>query len=326
MKITRRVPGKIILSGEHSVLHGCPALTTAVSKHVSTQVLVFTEKDPHIRIEIKPTQSQQSWSMVDAKLIYENLRQDKKNCSPHHFIIYAVLHYFIHRKISPNFSINICIDSELPIKSGWGASAAILIGLFKSLTQSLKLVPLSTKELISFATECEHIQHGKSSGIDIATCTLGGLIFFDNATITPLTSQLTELHLIHTGASHSSTRDCVNRSSTILTNDHELKNDFTDVTKRMAEVITKPDFHSSLSALIKKNHQLLCQLGTVSKETQHLINCLEKHSVAAKVCGAGSVSSGPSGIVWAFGNPGDINTVAQKFELTSETVQLRSMK
>ena len=326
MNTTSRVPGKIILSGEHSVLHNCPALTAAVDKYATTQVHVLEENHPSICIEIRPNQAKRSWSMVDAKLIYADLRQNKNHCSPYHFIIYAVLHYLTHRKITNDISINICINSELPIKSGWGASAAILIGLFKSLAKSLRVKPLSLEDLITLATECEHIQHGKSSGIDIATCALGGMVLFDNNRTTPLSSHLTELHVIHTGISHSSTRDCVNQSTVVLANNYKLKNAFKDVTTRMARAITEANFSTSLPDLIKRNHRLLCQLGTVSKDTQHLIDALEKQSIAAKVCGAGSINPGPSGIVWAFGHPDNINTAAQKFGFTTETVQLRHLR
>jgi mevalonate kinase len=324
MKTTSKVPGKIILSGEHSILHGCPALTAAVDKYVSTQVCVFAESQPHIYIEIAPNQGKQSWTMTDAKLIYLNLKKNKNLCSPHHFIIYATLHYLTHQKIPYSHSIDIHIDSELPIKSGWGASAAILVGLFKSLATTHESARLDTENLIALATECEHIQHGRSSGIDITTCAIGGILLFDKKKKTqPIRTELTELIIIHTGTSNSSTRDCVKQSSDVLTNNGELKNCFKSLTQRIAKSITEPDVCTHLPPLIEQNHHLLCQLGVVSQDTQHFIDTLKKHSIAAKVCGAGSIKAGPSGIVWAIGDKETIGVLAKQFGFTSETVKIR---
>jgi len=73
--------------------------------------------------------------------------------------------------------IQVKIESELPIGSGLGSSAAVAAATIKAVREYLRN-PIANGELFVLTMECERLAHGNPSGIDASVAVYGGLIGF----------------------------------------------------------------------------------------------------------------------------------------------------
>jgi mevalonate kinase len=144
---TEVVHGKWILSGEHSVLRGQPALVFPVTqKHLKFQCEL--SEDP---FEVKfSCENANEYPLLFWGLIEEALKKLNKTRSD------------LKGKMS--------VDSHLPIGTGLGASAALCVGVSKYFYQ---LGWVEQEELYEFARSLEDLFHGESSGVDIAVALQG---------------------------------------------------------------------------------------------------------------------------------------------------------
>ena len=123
MKSIASAPGKIILFGEHFVVHGTKAILAAIDKRV-TVTTSFTE-DKTVKVN-----SQLGTIEVPISSSYEEVKSE-----------FRPFVYLANKMINSNQSVNgleITIDSDIPIGVGLGSSsaccvaaAASICGLFK---------------------------------------------------------------------------------------------------------------------------------------------------------------------------------------------------
>ncbi len=137
-----RTCGKWILSGEHAVLRGCPAL-------------VFPLLSRHLDLSYKPSN--------------EGLKLEL--LGPHgeelQLLFWGVLERVCElKKISRNsLSGELQLRNGIPVGAGMGASAAFCVAMTRWF-ESLGYV--ETAEVYEFSRQLENIFHGESSGVDIA--------------------------------------------------------------------------------------------------------------------------------------------------------------
>ena len=152
-------PGKIIISGEHFVVHGSNALAAAIDKTVK----VYSETSDKNSI----------LSRVDNQVF--NIRI--KPINPVSVVRNKILEYLNRKE-----RIKIIIESNIPRGSGLGSSSAISVATAASIA-SLFGEKLDKKTLYNIAFEGEKIIHGNPSGIDVAASVYGGLILFNKNTV-----------------------------------------------------------------------------------------------------------------------------------------------
>ncbi len=142
------VPGKWILTGEHSVVRGQSALVfPLMSKSLR---LRFSDKLPSAQINPMLRDA----LAVAAKGAQKYLGEfgQKKNA----------------KKIAKNFNFPLekfSAESSIPISSGLGSSAALCVALAKWFGHKGYI---HESETYALALEMEHSFHGKSSGMDVA--------------------------------------------------------------------------------------------------------------------------------------------------------------
>ena len=68
--ITATAPGKLILSGEHAVVHGCPGIAVAVSQSVTCEIQSHAEKSIQVELILDKRQSQQTLNFSEAENVY----------------------------------------------------------------------------------------------------------------------------------------------------------------------------------------------------------------------------------------------------------------
>ncbi|MCH8907683.1 MAG: mevalonate kinase [Candidatus Heimdallarchaeota archaeon] len=165
-------PGKIILSGEHSVVYGYPALAIAINLRCEVETELNGDE---LVIESNELNEKFVYSPEDCNNVFEGKPKTKVDN-----IAFAALSTL--KLVQDSSLLNIHIKSQIPISAGLGSSAAVVVATIASIADLFqKQIPLA--EISDLAFEAEKITHGKPSGIDNSIATHGGLIHFENGNI-----------------------------------------------------------------------------------------------------------------------------------------------
>lgn len=270
-RIRVSAPGKIILSGEHAVVHGKPALVAAVDHRLEATAEWKTDNAIFAR------RAFESLSHTGAAALLQNLQAQR---------------------------IVTSIRSDIPIGSGMGSSAALAVAL-SALLHRMTEKTTSLDAINDSAYEMEKFAHGTPSGIDNTVITFGGLLHFqrteNGSGKKRFVRTLEQLHflVVHTGQPIETTKEMVQLVQDRLKrhpNDQAIIDEIGGITKQIELLIVSGRNNDSLSLAIAENEQLLEKLGVVSASTQRLIRKIESFGGVAKISGAGGIS-GASGIV-----------------------------
>nr|AYN07279.1 mevalonate kinase [Eucommia ulmoides] len=216
MEVRARAPGKIIIAGEHAVVHGSTAVAASVDLYtcVSLRFPTPSDNDDSLKFHLKDLDLEFSWPIERVKEALSELGScapsSPTSCSLGTMKAIAAL---VEEHTIPEANIglaagvsaflwlyisiqgykpgNVVITSELPLGSGLGSSASFCVALAGALLALSDSVSLdlshegwlmfgeSELELVNkWAFEGEKILHGKPSGIDNTVSTYGNMIKF----------------------------------------------------------------------------------------------------------------------------------------------------
>lgn len=288
MKISYLAPSKVILSGEHAVVYGRPALVCAINLR-----LKFTLKKKSLK-EGNYQSGQNRFIDKNVKLA-ENLTRE-----------------FLNKKFKKNpplsFSFEYQINSKIPIGRGLGSSAAFSCALSAAFLEFFSKKPFEKPIINELAYELEKHFHKHPSGVDNSASCFGGIIYFRKEfdflkTINHLPFKFPSrierrLFLIDSGKPKETTADMVDWVKKISSSKKEkIFLQMEKVTKRMV-ISIKENNDEELEKAIFENERLLEKLNVVSKKTISLLKNLHQFGIG-KITGAGGRSSG-SGFVLFF--------------------------
>jgi mevalonate kinase len=148
--------GKVILFGEHFVVHGLPGIVSAIDSTTDAEVKK-TAKGINVNDERKT-----------AKGYSEEKRLQQ---------IESIERMLKAMGIDPKNGLNIWIGGTLPGFSGLGASAASSVAIARAIAQELDM-QISDAKINQIAYEGEKAYAGNPSGIDNTAATYGGLMWF----------------------------------------------------------------------------------------------------------------------------------------------------
>jgi len=279
MKISYSAPGKIILSGEHSVVYGKPALVTAVNLRLTVTI---NEGKPQIK----------------DKEIHEAVVKIEE----------IVLNYLQKQTKVKKKSFNYYYKSDIPIGRGMGSSAAFCVATAAALLHFYTGREYDKQIINSLAYQGEKYFHGMPSGVDVSASCFGGLIFYRKEfeflkNISSLNFKIPkriqdQLILIDSGRPVESTAQMVKQVGKRYNDDPKfietVLNTIEKLTKRMVVSIVKEDT-DLFQETVKENQSELENLGIVSKQTKKLLKDIEPYGVG-KVTGAGGQAEG-SGLI-----------------------------
>jgi mevalonate kinase len=325
--ITARAPAKLILSGEHSVVYGCPAIAFAVNRYFDTTIT------PHgmssilfdlVNLPHKRARTINALSRIKNRLHrnYEQFLKGEKGIrdvlkKPFELLEYTASNFL--DKIGhahPNgFSIN--TQSNIPNGCGMGSSAALIVSTNFALSQYLKR-EVTSEDLRQLNIAAENLQHGKSSGLDIYISTHGGCHYFQQGQAESRPLPDFAMQVINTGTPLSSTGECVKKVAESLKS-MELQQQFTAVTQSIDQALKNHDIEQ-LKQGIRQNHKLLCQIGVVPSKIENLIDTLYENGIVAKVCGAGAIVGDGAGMVLVLSDR-DLNGLIAPFGYVAESIQ-----
>lgn len=325
------VPGKLIISGEHAVVYGNPALAAAIDRYIQVRLSVIEEpvvqfafaeyKEPLVSLPFPSF-----WQTVsDLHERYQQFLQGHCSVSAvttqlYDLPLYALGLFLQQFKLELTQGLRITISGDLPMGYGLGSSAAVVVGILR-VASELFSQECSEADMLHLATQVENLQHGRSSGLDPAVCLYGGKVLYEQHHVNRRSGDPFPVYLLNTGQPLSSTGECVTwvKQHTQIT---KLLDAFKAVTLACDQALQQQDL-SALKMAIQKNHQLLCSLNVVPAPIQHCVQELEKHGAAAKICGAGSILGENAGYLLVVG--GDLNmimSIAQQYGFRVEQVQL----
>ncbi|KAK2972491.1 hypothetical protein RJ640_017663 [Escallonia rubra] len=204
MEVRARAPGKIILAGEHAVVHGSTAVAASIDlyTYVSLRFPTPADDDDTLKLELKDVALEFSWPVGKIKAaLPESGRcaaSSPTSCLPETIKSIATLveeynipeaklgiaagvtaFLWLYTSIHGYKPAKVVVTSELPLGLGLGSSAALCVSVSAALLALSDLVNLdfsqqswlpfgeSELELVNkWAFEGEKIIHGKPSGID----------------------------------------------------------------------------------------------------------------------------------------------------------------
>jgi mevalonate kinase len=296
-------PGKLILSGEHAVVCGAPAIAIPTPKAAHCTLTHTTTDTPSLHIHLPQLDCHVSLNTFELAALKQVLRtyhhafcEGKASLpiinGPTDLVAYTCALFFETHPLDNQ--LKLALTTDLPIGCGMGSSAAVVVSTLKALN-ALHDDALNTDELCVLAKAAEDLQHGRSSGIDVAVSLHGTPIVFEYGKITALPELPFDIQIHNTGTPTSTTGECVAHTQKVFAQHPELIAKFTMVTQAMHKAIEQKDI-TLFKQSIRANHLLLCEIGVVPDAIQHQIAEIEAQGGAAKISGAGSVVGKHAGV------------------------------
>lgn len=165
-------PGKVILFGEHAVVHGQPAIACTLDRGIRVAVSVGDVDDgPVLRSQngSLPTRCKPDRAGVvgegperlrQALALLEELADEGDRA------LVRRLHF--------------SVDGAIPAGAGLGSSAALAVALLRGVHQVLG-TPIDDDTLVARAFALEKVFHGNPSGVDHTTIVRGGVVLYEKA-------------------------------------------------------------------------------------------------------------------------------------------------
>jgi len=273
VKIIYSAPAKAILSGEHAVVYGKPALATAIN----------------LRLKFIVTKLARSY-------------KDSKSMKEINFISDEVKKYLIIQKIKyVDKPFNYKIESEIPLGRGLGSSAALSVASVASFLEFYTGKQFDKKIINDIAFEIEKHFHSNPSGVDNYASCFGGLILYQKkVSLKKLNDKISKnieknLLLIDSGKPEETTGEIVESVESVKSVE-TLLNNIENETNNILSAIEKENVDQFKNSLFV-NEKLLEELGIVSDRTKKLLKELSKFGVG-KVTGAGGRKKGSGFILF----------------------------
>ncbi len=266
--------GKIILFGEHAVVYDRPALAVPLPQ-LRTRVRVENAVTRGITVHARDLR--RSWAL---------------DAAPPDDPLSAIIRRTLAKlSIPAPPSLDIWIESEIPIASGLGSGAAVSTAIVRALAAHLRH-PLSPAEVSALVYESEKLYHGTPSGIDNTVIALEQAIRFTRSK-GPVPIQIARpftLANANTGIP-SPTRITVGNVRKGWEQDrarYERVFDQVATVVEEAQAALAEGSVEQLGALMNRNQALLEEIGVSSPEIERLVGAARAAGApGAKLSGGG---------------------------------------
>jgi len=271
LKSIASAPAKIILFGEHFVVHGTKAILAAIDKRV-TVTTTFTENKT-IKVN-----SQLGTIEVPISSSHEEVKSE-----------FRPLVYLANKIINSEQNasgLEITIDSDIPIGVGLGSSSACCVAATASISELFN--ELSSEEILKISIEAEKTIFPDTSGADCTVCTYGGMIEYPSIEKIDNTFDL-NLLIANSMIPHN-TKNSVEKVNKFKENDEERFSQLCDLeTKLIDEVITimKNNDATTFGLKMSENQKYLEEIQISNDTLRDMISYLKEISLGTKITGAG---------------------------------------
>jgi mevalonate kinase len=268
--------GKVILFGEHFVVHGVPGIVSAID----------STADAEIR------RTKKGITIVDERKGTKGYAEEKKTQQ-----LESIDRILKAMEIEPKtVSFSIWLGGNLPGFSGLGASAASSVAIARAIAQELGK-KLSDEKINEIAYEAEKAYAGTPSGIDNTAATYGGLLWFKKNmiggpnTIEKLRVRKPVEIIIGSTGIVANTKAMVAGVAERKQKYPEKYDALFEQAEGLALVARKALLAFDLKKvgeLMNENHRLLQEIEVSGKELDYLVDLARKHGAfGAKLTGGG---------------------------------------
>jgi len=271
LKSIASAPGKIILFGEHFVVHGTKAILAAIDKRV-TVTSTFTDNKT-IKVN-----SQLGTIEVPISSSHEEVKSE-----------FRPFVYLANKIINSEQNVNgleVTIDSDIPIGVGLGSSSACCVAAAASISELFN--ELSSEEILKMSIEAEKTIFPDTSGADCTVCTYGGMIEYPSIEKIDNTFDL-NLLIANSMIPHN-TKNSVEKVNKFKENDEERFSQLCDLeTKLIDEVIIamKNNDATTFGLKMSENQKYLEEIQISNDTLRDMISSLKEISLGTKITGAG---------------------------------------
>lgn len=297
-------PGKLIISGEHAVVYGRPAIAMAVNRFVETTVT--PEDQETVSFHLLDLKYHKNVAVNTLRDLKASLRRKYTKFlngetgigsvlkQPFQLAQFAAIHLIDHVSPKRIDGLKINTQSSIPVGCGMGSSAAVTLSVLRALTQHYAM-EIDQKNFLELAFEAERLQHGYPSPIDLNIAYHGGCIYFHNGTVQARALPQVPMFLVNTGTPDVSTGECVTQVAENFAQDG-IWDEFANVTNALDKALQANQV-GNIQDLLRENHRLLHKIGVVPEKVKKFIEELQAVGAAAKICGAGAVRGEQAGAV-----------------------------
>ena len=316
-----RAPGKLILSGEHAVVYGAPAVVVAIERHIE---LWFTplHKTGGLQTAFEALAPKSFYPFEALKGLKDSLDRrfdeftrgelpvQKILSRPDDLAVYT-LTSLLPMLPAPGGTSGLPLPlpgqlnshSEMPLGAGMGSSAAVVAATIV-LYEHLLGLSQTAEDRFKKVRFCERLQHGKGSAIDASAVVFGGVNRVQGDDVRSVT--LPDGHslaegdgwywVIH-GRPESSTGECVAHVRAQHGHDSQLWNAFAECTAQFEDVLAND---ADPRSVIRDNQRLLDHIGVVPAPSARFARAVNEAGGAAKISGAGSVKGDHCGAMLVY--------------------------
>jgi len=274
LKSIASAPAKIILFGEHFVVHGTKAILAAIDKRV-TVTSAFTDNNI-IRVN-----SELGTLDVPVSSPYEEVKSE-----------FRPFVYLANEMITSNQNVNgleITINSDIPIGVGLGSSSACCVAATASISGLFKEV--SSEENLKMSIEAEKTIFPDTSGADCTVCTYGGIIEYDKINGSKKNTDASNLNLLITNSMiPHSTKRSVEKVSKFKEDDEERFSQLCALETKLIDEVNiamKNNDATTLGLKMSENQKYLEEIQVSNDTLRDMISSLKEISLGTKITGAG---------------------------------------
>jgi len=268
--------GKVILFGEHFVVHGVSGIVSAIDSTADSEAKKVETPGINIRDERKGSKGYSEKKKVQQKESIDKMLEAMG--------------------LEKNLSLDIWLGGNLPSFSGIGASAASSVAIARAISEEFGF-NFPDERINKIAYEAEKAYAGTPSGIDNTAATFGGLIWFKkNLTGGPNTierlniKEPVEIIMVNSGIV-ADTKEMVlgvtERKKKYPEKYDLLFKQYEELAFKARKALEDFDL-KRVGELMNDNHVLLQGIEVSCKELDHLVDLARRNGAyGAKLTGGG---------------------------------------
>ena len=297
-------PGKLILSGEHAVVYGKPAIAMAIDR--SAVFELSSDAEEGISFDLPGVHENERFTLRalrDLKRRVEKKYREFLNgeigiayvlAAPADLFRFAFINALdgLHHKLDSGLALK--LRSNIPMGCGLGSSAATVLSELRALGHYFR-VDFKPDWYYEFSLEAEKLQHGRPSGVDSYISLYGGCARFEQGQARSMALPRVNMYLVQTGIPQSTTGECVMEVERGFKNS-AIWSEFEGVTNALEDALCRNSLYE-IQQLVRENNRLLATIGVVPSVVQQFIAEVEAWGGAAKICGAGAIRGDFGGVV-----------------------------